>query len=300
MFTAPTAIRAIKREDAAGSLAERYDLGTLRALFLAGERTDPPTLEWAKRALGVPILDHWWQTETGWPITGNLFGLKDDQVKVGSAGRPIPGMRISVVDQHGRAAGASEMGSLVVELPMPPGVFLGLWNAEERCFDAYFRAFPGYYKTGDAGWMDADGYVFVMSRTDDDINVAGHRLSTGAMEEVLTGHEDVAECAVIGVNDALKGQLPIGFVVLNSGSETPPQRIVAECVDLVRDRIGPVASFKTAVVVNRLPKTRSGKILRGVMRSIANGEPWKTPATIDDAAILDEIVTCLASVGYPE
>jgi len=299
LFTAPTAIRAIKREDPQGALAGPYDLSRLRALFLAGERTDPATLEWARQLLQRPVLDHWWQTETGWPITANLFGLGDSEIRAGSAGRGVPGMRIDVFDGRGMPLAPGEMGTLTIRLPMPPGVFIGLWNAEDRCRAAYYADYPGHYKTGDAGWIDKDGFVFVMSRTDDDINVAGHRLSTGAMEEVLASHKDVAECAVFGVHDELKGQVPLGLLVLNADCSTSPEQVVEESIALVRERIGPVAAFKTAAIVSRLPKTRSGKILRGVMRRIANGEHWSMPATIDDAAILDEITSALATLNYP-
>ena len=299
MFTAPTAFRAIKREDPAGEHVGRYDLSAFRTLFLAGERTDPDTLQWARAQLRVPVIDHWWQTETGWSICANCVGIEPLPVKEGSPTRGVPGMDVRVVDEHAEEVERGRIGALVVKLPLPPGTFPTLWNAEERFVESYLAEFPGYYKTADAGYMDEDGYVFVMSRTDDIINVAGHRLSTGAMEEVLAAHPDVAECAVAGVNDALKGQAPLGFLVLNAGCGRRPAEIVAESVALVRERIGPVASFKTAVVVERLPKTRSGKILRGTMQKIANGEEWRMPATIDDPAILDEIGDALRTVGYP-
>ena len=299
MFTAPTAFRAIKKEDPDGALIAGYDLSGFRTLFLAGERTDPDTLHWAEDKLGVPVIDHWWQTETGWSICANCMGIEPLPVKEGSPTKPAPGMNVFVVDDACQPVPAGEIGALVVKLPLPPGTLPTLWNARERYVESYLSEFPGYYKTADAGFIDEDGYVFVMSRTDDIINVAGHRLSTGGMEEVLAAHPDVAECAVIGVADQLKGQLPLGFVVLNAGCNREHAVIVRECVALVRERIGPVASFRTAAVVERLPKTRSGKILRGTMSRIADGEPWKMPATIDDPAILDEITGSLRGVGYP-
>jgi propionyl-CoA synthetase len=298
LFTAPTAFRAIRQQDPDGALIAAYDLSGFRALFLAGERCDPETLGWAEQKLGVPVIDHWWQTETGWPIAANCLGIEHLPVVPGSPTRAVPGWDLRVLDGEGKEVPAGETGALVVKLPMPPGATPTLWNADERFREAYLSAFPGYYQTADAGYIDEDGYVFVMARTDDIINVAGHRLSTGALEEVLASHPDVAECAVIGVADALKGQLPVGFLVLKAGVERPPDEIVGETVQLVRDRIGPVASFKTAAVVDRLPKTRSGKILRGTMRRIADGEPYTTPATIDDPAILDEIGDALGAIGY--
>ncbi len=298
LFTAPTAFRGIRQQDPEGEHIGRYDLSRFRALFLAGERCDPETLRWAERKLGVPVVDHWWQTETGWPIVANCAGIELLPVKAGSPTKPVPGWDVRVLDEGGREAGAGEIGSLVVKLPMPPGASPTLWNAEERFREAYLSTFPGYYQTADAGYVDEDGYVFVMARADDVIKVAAHRLSTGAIEEVLASHQDVAECAVIGVADAMKGQLPLGFVVLKAGVERPHDEIVAELVQLVRERIGPVAAFKAAAVVNRLPKTRSGKILRGTMRQIADGEEYTTPATIDDPAILDEISDALVGVGY--
>jgi propionyl-CoA synthetase len=298
MFTAPTAFRAIKREDPAGKLVGSYDLSGFRSLFLAGERSDSATLQWAERHLGVPVIDHWWQTETGWSICANCLGIERLPVKHGSPARPVPGWDIRVFDDSGREAPAGQIGALAARLPLPPGALRTLWNADDRFRSAYLEEFPGYYKTADAGYIDEDGYVFVMARTDDIINTAGHRLSTGAMEEVLAAHPDVAECAVIGVADAVKGQVPLGLLVLNAGVKRRHDDIVAETVRLVRDRIGPVASFKTAVVVSRLPKTRSGKILRGAMQLIADGEPCRAPATIDDPAILDEISAALKKVGY--
>jgi propionyl-CoA synthetase len=288
-FTAPTAFRAIKKEDPRAEHLGRYDISSLRALFLAGERLDPDTLRWAEERLDVPVIDHWWQTETGWPICANCLGLGEKPVKAGSPTLPVPGWNVQVLDEAGHPVDAGQIGALVCKLPLPPGALTGLWNAPRRFVDSYLSTFPGYYQTADAGYIDDDGYVFVMSRTDDVINVAGHRLSTGAMEEVLSGHADVAECAVIGVADALKGQLPLGLVVLKHGVERPRAEILAELVARVREQIGPVAAFKRAVVVERLPKTRSGKILRATMRAIADGRDYKPPATIDDPAILDEI-----------
>ena len=298
LFTAPTAFRAIKKEDPDGKLLKQYDLGRFRTLFLAGERGDPPTIEWAQRMLGVPIVDHWWQTETGWVICGNFVGLEPMPVKPGSASVPAPGWDIQVLDAEGKPVKPGEIGAIVGKLPMPPGTFPTLWNADERFRQSYLAEYPGCYKTGDAGFIDADGYVSVMTRVDDVINVAGHRLSTGQMEEVLASHDAVAECAVIGVADELKGQVPLGFLVLKAGVERPHGEIVTDVVRMVRERIGPVAFFKTAVVVNRLPKTRSGKILRGTMQKIADAEAFKPPATIDDPAILGEIGEALKPVGY--
>ena len=298
MFTAPTAFRAIKREDPEGALIKNYDLDHFRTLFLAGERTDPDTLHWAEDQLKVPVIDHWWQTETGWSIGANCIGIEMLPVKPGSPTRAAPGYDVQILGTDGHEVPRGEMGAICVKLPLPPSCFPTLWNAAERYVDSYMAEFPGYYKTGDAGFMDEDGYIFVMTRTDDVINVAGHRLSTGAIEEVLASHPDVAECAVIGVADQLKGQLPLGFLVLKSGVARSDDDIVAEAVKLVRQEIGPVAAFKTATVVDRLPKTRSGKILRGTMQKIADSEAYKMPATIDDPVILDEIEGALKTVGY--
>ncbi|MDP7344086.1 MAG: propionyl-CoA synthetase [Alphaproteobacteria bacterium] len=298
MFTAPTAFRAIKRDDPEGKLIGDYDLSNFRTLFLAGERTDPDTLHWAEDKLGVPVIDHWWQTETGWSICANCIGIEQLPVKEGSPSKPVPGMEVHAVDENNQEVKPGDIGALVIKLPLPPGTFPSLWNGRERFIEAYLEEFPGYYKTADAGYIDADGYVYVMSRTDDIINVAGHRLSTGAMEEVLAEHADVAECAVIGVGDKLKGQLPLGFLVLNAGVTRDHGAIVADVVAMVRERIGPVAAFKTATVVSALPKTRSGKILRGTMQKIADGEDHKVPATIDDPAVLDEITKSLKAIGY--
>jgi propionyl-CoA synthetase len=299
LFTAPTAFRAIKKEDPDGKFLAKYDHSGLRALFLAGERCDPNTLEWARSKLQVPVIDHWWQTETGWSICANCLGIEQLPIVPGSPARAVPGYDVQVLDSNGEQAPPGEIGALVIKSPLPPGTFTTLWNAEDRFVQAYFSKFPGYYETGDAGYIDDNGYVFVMARTDDVINVAGHRLSTGGMEEVLADHPDVAECAVIGIADAMKGQLPLGLLVLNAGVTRGNDEIVAEAIQQVRDRIGPVAAFKLCAVVERLPKTRSGKILRGTMRSIADGQPWKMPATIDDPAILDEVGQALKTLGLP-
>jgi propionyl-CoA synthetase len=297
-FTAPTAFRAIKREDPKGEFRAKYDLTCLRALYLAGERADPDTIIWAQDLLNVPVIDHWWQTETGWPIAANPMGLDPLPVKIGSPSVAMPGWDVQILDEAGHPMPAGELGAIAVKLPLPPGTLPTLWNAEERYRKSYLSHFPGYYETGDAGMIDADGYLYIMARTDDVINVAGHRLSTGAMEEILAGHPDVAECAVIGVTDELKGQLPLGFLCLTKGVNRPHAEIVKECVARVRDQIGPVAAFKLAVVVDRLPKTRSGKILRATMVKLADGQDFKIPATIDDPAILDEIRTALQTLGY--
>jgi propionyl-CoA synthetase len=298
MFTAPTAFRAIRREDPDGTLIRKYDLSKFRALFLAGERADPPTVAWAEQQLGVPVIDHWWQTETGWPITANCLGLEPMPVKHGSSTKPAPGWDLRVLGTDGHELKRGEIGALCLKLPLPPGALPTLWNADDRFVSSYLEEYPGYYHTADAGYVDEDGYVFVMTRTDDIINVAGHRLSTGGIEEVLAAHPDVAECAVIGVADELKGQVPLGFLVLKAGAKRTSAQVAEEVVRLVRERIGPVASFKTAVVVQRLPKTRSGKILRGTMRRIADGEAYKMPATIDDPVILSEIGDTLKGAGY--
>ena len=298
LFTAPTAFRAIKREDPAGDMVKKYDLSSLRTLFLAGERSDPDTIHWAQDQLGVPVIDHWWQTETGWAISAIPVGLGMLPVKIGSPGVPMPGYDVRVLGDDGAELPPGELGAIVIKLPLPPGTLPNLWNAEDRYRKSYLDHFPGYYETGDAGYMDEDGYLYIMARTDDVINVAGHRLSTGAMEEVLASHPDVAECAVIGVSDPLKGQLPLGFLCLNAGAARDQDEVVAEVVKLVREKIGPVAAFKLAVVVDRLPKTRSGKILRGTMVAIADGKDFKLPATIDDPAILDEIAAALQTLGY--
>lgn len=299
-FTAPTAFRAIKREDPKGAFKAKYDLSGLRALYLAGERADPDTINWAQDLLGVPVIDHWWQTETGWTIAGNPLGIEALPIKIGSPSVAMPGYEVHILDEAGNRQPENTLGAIAIKLPLPPGTLPTLWNAEERYQSSYLTTFPGYYETGDAGIVDEDGYLYIMARTDDVINVAGHRLSTGAMEEVLANHPDVAECAVIGVSDQLKGQLPLGFLCLSNGVNRPHSEIVAECVQMMRDVIGPVAAFKLAVVIKRLPKTRSGKILRATMVKIADSEAFKMPATIDDPDILDEIKEALQSLGYAQ
>lgn len=299
LFTAPTAIRAIKREDPDGTYCKKYDLSQFETLFLAGERLDPDTYQWATDMLQRPVIDHWWQTETAWAICGNFKGLEFFPMKPGSATRPMPGYDLKVLDaESGKVLGPNENGVLAVKLPLPPGNLRTLWNNDKRFVESYMSAYPGYYTTGDGGYIDDEGYVFVMGRTDDVINVAGHRLSTGTMEEILSNHADVAECAVVGANDDLKGQLPVGFVVLKAGVNRPHDDIVAELVQMVRKDIGAVACFKKAAVVKRLPKTRSGKVLRGTMRKIADGEAFSVPATIDDPAILGEVEDALQQIGY--
>ena len=297
LFTAPTAFRAIKKEDPNGDYFKKYDLSKFEALYLAGERADPDTIHWAEKLLQKPVIDHWWQTETSWSITGNFKGLGLFPTKYGSAGKPAPGYDVKVLKENGSEAKRGEMGDICVKLPLPPSTFPTLWNADQRYKDNYMSTYPGYYQTYDAGHIDEDGYVWIMSRTDDIINVAGHRLSTGSMEEVLSEHPDVAECAVIGIADKLKGQMPIGLVVLKTGVQKSQEEIQKECVKMIRDKIGPVAAFKTAIVIKRLPKTRSGKVLRGTMRKIADKEEYKAPATIDDPAILHEIKESLKSAG---
>ncbi len=298
LFTAPTAFRAIKQQDPEATLIGDYDLGKFRALFLAGERADPDTIQWAERHLKVPVIDHWWQTETGWPIVANPLGIEQLPVKYGSPSVVMPGYRVEVLDEGNHPVPADTIGSIALKLPLPPGCLPTLWENDAGYRSSYLEEHPGYYKTADAGYMDSDGYLYVMARTDDIINVAGHRLSTGGMEEVLAAHPDVAECAVIGVADALKGQLPLGFVVLNAGVTRDIGEIERELVGMIREQIGPVAAFKTAKVVQRLPKTRSGKVLRGTMRKIADGEEWRMPATIDDPVILDEITEALRDAGF--
>jgi propionyl-CoA synthetase len=298
LFTAPTALRAIRREDPDGKLPMDYDLSSLRALFLAGERSDPDTLRWAEEHLGVPVVDHYWQTESGWPIAGNPLGIERFPVKYGSTAKAMPGWDVRCVNLSNEEVPRGDTGAIVIKLPLAPGALMTLWNADERFVNSYMTGFPGYYETGDSGFIDEDGYIFIMARTDDVINVAGHRLSTGAMEEVLASHRDVAECAVIGVADELKGQVPLGFVVLKSGVERDHGEIIGEIVQLVRDRIGPVAFFKQAAIVDRLPKTRSGKVLRGTMQKIADNSEWKIPATIEDPMILNEITESLKKLGY--
>ena len=299
LFTAPTAFRAIKKEDPKAELLKQYDLSQFRALFLAGERADPDTVHWAEDILHKPVIDHWWQTETGWPVSANFMGLELLPVKHGSATCAVPGFDVQVLDDDGHpVAKPGDIGNIAIKLPLPPGCLPTLWNNDEGFKKSYLARFPGYYNTGDAGFIDADGYIYIMSRTDDIINVAGHRLSTGGMEEVLASHPDVAECAVVGAADMLKGQVPLGFVVLKAGVTKPEDQILSELVALVRQKIGPVAAFKQAVIVKRLPKTRSGKILRGTMQKIADAQDFRMPATIDDPAILTEIEAALQPVGY--
>lgn len=298
-FTAPTAFRAIKKEDPRGELLKKYDLSCLRTLFLAGERSDPDTIQWAQQQLKVPVVDHWWQTELGWPAIANCQGLEPMAVKPGSASVPVPGFDLQVLDAGGQPVGPDGIGNIVIKLPLPPGTLPTMWQNEDGYREHYLTRYPGYYLTGDAGYRDADGYFWIMSRIDDIINVAGHRLSTGAMEEVLAGHPDVAECAVIGVADAMKGQLPVGLVVLKAGVNRAHPEIVKELIERVRAQIGAVAAFKQAAVIARLPKTRSGKVLRSTMRAIADHVPHTVPATIDDPKILDEIAVALKGLGYP-
>jgi len=300
LFTAPTAFRAIRREDPEADYLKKYDMSGFEALFLAGERCDPDTLEWAQKQLAVPVIDHWWQTETGWGIAANCLGIEELPVKPGSPTVCVPGYDVRILDENGNEEAAGEIGRIMIKLPMPPGCLPTLWQNDQRFVDSYLSATDGYYLTGDAGYKDADGYLWIMSRIDDIINVAGHRLSTGGMEEVLASHPDVAECGVIGAADQLKGELPVGLVVLKAGANRPEEQVVAELVALVRQKIGPVAAFKKVVVVDRLPKTRSGKILRGTMKKIADGESYKMPATIDDPAILDEITEALIRIGYAQ
>ena len=300
LFTAPTAFRAIKREDPKGEHMRRYDLSRFRNLFLAGERCDPDTLLWAQERLKVPVIDHWWQTETGWPIAANCVGLGMLPIKPGTATKAVPGYDVQILDEMGKPVGANQTGTIAIKLPLPPGCLPTLYKDDAGFEKAYLSLYPGYYLTGDAGFKDEDGYLSIMSRIDDIINVAGHRLSTGAMEEVLSSHPDVAECAVVGVADAIKGEIPVGFVVLKAGVTRPEKQILQELLDLVRERIGPVAFFKVATVVKRLPKTRSGKILRGTVKKIADGVTYSVPATIDDPVILDEISASLQTLGYPK
>ncbi|ANK80711.1 MAG: propionyl-CoA synthetase [Rhizobiales bacterium NRL2] len=300
MFTAPTAFRAIKQQDPKGEFIGKYDLSKFRILFLAGERADSDTIQWAEKQLEVPVIDHWWQTETGWPMAINPMGMEALPVRYGSPGKPVPGYDIRIVSEQNEEVKRGDMGAIVVKLPLPPGALPTLWNADQRFRDAYLTDYPGYYKTADAGYMDEDGYLYVMARTDDIINVAGHRLSTGAMEEVLSQHPDVAECAVFGVADQMKGQLPLGMIVLKAGVERDVDEIRNDCIQMIRNQIGAVAAFRLVTPVKRLPKTRSGKVLRATMQKIADGEEFKTPATIDDPAILDEIRVSLEDLGYPK
>jgi propionyl-CoA synthetase len=297
LFTAPTALRAVKRDDPQGNFIGKYDLSSLRTLFLAGERADPDTIMWAEEHLGIPVIDHWWQTETGWAIAANPVGFGQLPVKRGSATVAMPGYDVQVLDDGGHPVESGKLGNIVVKLPLPPSCLPTLWHADERFCAGYLDEFPGYYKTSDAGYRDEDGYIFVMGRTDDVINVAGHRLATGAMEEVLASHKDVAECAVVGAFDLLKGEVPVGFLVVKSGVVRDLAQIEKEVVELVRERIGPVAAFKTAVAVSRLPKTRSGKILRGTIKKIVDGQSYDMPATLEDPAALSEIQAVAHRIG---
>ncbi|HHL34511.1 MAG TPA: propionyl-CoA synthetase [Desulfobulbaceae bacterium] len=299
MFTAPTAFRAIKKEDPDGALLKTYDLSGFQTLFLAGERLDPDTYHWAKKLLNVPVIDHWWQTETAWAIAANPMGIEQFPVKPGSPTKPAPGFDVKILDDEGNELGPNQEGNIVVKLPLPPGTLATLWRNEERFLSSYMSAFPGYYETSDGGYIDEDGYVFVMGRIDDVINIAGHRLSTGAMEEVIATHPHVAECAVFGTDDSLKGQRPLGLVVLKAGVECDEEELKTELVKMIRSQIGPIACYKETAVVARLPKTRSGKILRGTMRSISVGKEYRMPSTIDDPATLDEITEHLQKMGYP-
>jgi propionyl-CoA synthetase len=298
LFTAPTAFRAIKRDDPLGEYIKKYDLSGFKYLFLAGERLDPDTYHWAHNLLNKHVIDHWWQTETGWPITANCMGIEEFPIKPGSSTKPVPGFNIHILDNDGKTLGPNQTGIITAKLPLPPGTLPTLWNADNRFLEAYCKMYNGYYFTADGGYKDEDGYIFVMGRVDDVINVAGHRLSTGEMEGIIATHPDVAECAVIGANDSLKGQLPLGFVVLKSGVKKEPEDIRKELSKLIRSEIGPIACYQQTAVVKRLPKTRSGKILRGIMRKIADGEAYKVPSTIDDPAILDEITNALKNIGY--
>jgi propionyl-CoA synthetase len=298
-FTAPTALRAIKREDPAGNYIHKYELSHFRALFLAGERCDPDTLLWAQKQLNVPVIDHWWQTETGWPVGANCTGLELLPVKPGSCAKAVPGYDVRVLGDNGEEVPPGHIGNIVIKLPLPPGCLPTLWNNDVGFRESYLSTYPGYYETADAGYKDEDDYLWIMSRTDDIINVAGHRLSTGGLEEVLASHPNVAECAVVGAADELKGEIPLGLVVLKVGVERPQNEIIAELIQMVRDKIGPVASFRVVTTVKRLPKTRSGKIVRGTIKKIAHGLEYRIPPTIDDPAILDEITADLAALGYP-
>jgi propionyl-CoA synthetase len=298
-FTAPTAFRAIKREDPRGEKLGQHDLTGLRTLFLAGERCDPDTLNWAGEQLGVPVIDNWWQTETGWPIAANCVGLGSFPVRPGSCGKAIPGYEVRIFDDHGHETPRGTMGNVVLKLPLPPGCLPTLWNKDEEYRENYLTTYPGYYQTSDAGYQDADDYLWLMGRTDDIINVAGHRLSTGGLEEVLASHADIAECAVIGVADSVKGEVPLGLVVLKAGATTPHDRIAVEVIRMIRETIGPVASFKQVMVVKRLPKTRSGKIVRGTVKKIADGVAYQMPPSIEDPAVIFELVDALKAFGYP-
>ncbi|RZW25487.1 MAG: propionyl-CoA synthetase [Desulfobulbaceae bacterium] len=299
LFTAPTAFRAIKKEDPDGVFISKYDISCFECLYLAGERLDPDTYFWASNLLKVPVIDHWWQTETGWAIVANCRGIEELQVKAGSPTKAVPGYNVMILDDEGNEVGPNTEGNIVVKLPLPPGTLPTLWKNDKRFVESYMTTFPGYYETSDGGYIDEDGYVYVMGRMDDVINIAGHRLSTGAMEEVIATHPDIAECAVIGTEDQLKGQLPVGLFVLKSGVDRDVEEIQTELIKMVREKIGAIACFRESNCVARLPKTRSGKILRGTMRSIAAGKEYRMPSTIDDPVILDEITETLNEMGYP-
>jgi propionyl-CoA synthetase len=299
LFTAPPAVRAIKKEDPDGKLLGQYDLSRFESLFLAGERLDSDTYHWARELLDVPVIDHWWQPETAWAIAANPMGIEQFPVKPGSPTKPMPGYDVKILDDEGRELGPNQEGNIVVKLPLPPGTLATLWRNEERFIKSYMSAFPGYYETSDGGYIDEDGYVFVMGRIDDVINIAGHRLSTGAMEEVIATHPHVAECAVFGTSDSLKGQKPLGLVVLKAGVDCDEEALKTELVQMIREKIGPIACYRETAIVARLPKTRSGKILRGTMRAISVGKEYRMPSTIDDPTTLDEITEELKKMGYP-
>ncbi|MCW5213947.1 AMP-binding protein, partial [Desulfobulbus sp. US5] len=299
LFTAPTAFRAIKKEDPEGLHLKKYDLSEYKTLFLAGERLDPDTYHWAKELLGVPVIDHWWQTETAWAIVANPMGIEQFPVKPGSATKSVVGYDVKILDSEGNELEPGEEGNIVIKLPLPPGTLATLWRNKERFISSYMSRYPGYYETGDGGYIDKDGYVFVMGRIDDVINIAGHRLSTGAMEEIVASHSQVAECSVIGIEDSLKGQKPLGLVVLKAGADCEVDKLNKELSLMVRNSIGPIACYRETVIVARLPKTRSGKILRGTMRAIAAGKEYRMPSTIDDPSCLEEIAMALKIIGYP-
>ncbi len=300
LFTAPTAFRAIKKEDPNGEYLKKYDLSGFKYLFLAGERLDPDTYHWASNLLNKPVIDHWWQTETGWPITANCMGIEEFPIKPGSSTKPVPGYNVKILDTNGKELGPNQEGIVAIKLPLPPGTLPTLWKKDDKFVESYLSMYPGYYYTSDGGYIDEDGYVWIMGRIDDVINISGHRLSTGAMEEVVAKHPAVAECAVVGVSDSLKGQLPLGFVVLKAGVNDDHEKIKEDLIQMVRNQIGPIACFKQVLIVKRLPKTRSGKILRGTMRKIADGQEYRMPSTIDDPAILGEIEEALKSIGYAQ
>lgn len=299
LFSAPTAFRAIKKEDPNGEWAKKYDLSNLKSIFVAGERCDSDTLHWIQKVTGKKVIDNWWQTETGWAIAANPLGLEEMPIKAGSPTKPMPGFNLKVLDENGNECKPGKLGNLVLKLPLPPACLMGIWNDDKRYRDSYLNHYQGYYLTGDSGYIDKDGYVFVMGRMDGVINVAGHRLSTGGMEEAISKHPDIAECAVIGVNDELKGEVPMAFVILKDGRERDPQAIADGVIQLVKEEIGAIASLRLVTLVARLPKTRSGKILRNTMRSIADGKEFQMPSTIEDSSVLDEITQAINALGYP-